>query len=134
MVHDLACGNEFDLHDNKCEGKTHFHTKGCPGLVLKQRQKATWKCLFPFLWFSVLLLGNFIGLLTAHIHFINSFQWKIVFEINHFDSSTVQSLYPTYITHLLTGLMEVTFLSPKPSFLVVSTINDMWGYNMCPHT
>ena len=30
------------MHDNKRAGKTNYHIKGCaPGLVLKQRQKAT---------------------------------------------------------------------------------------------
>ena len=28
MVHNFSYGNEFDLHDNKRAGKTHFHMKG----------------------------------------------------------------------------------------------------------
>ena len=48
LVHNLCYGNEFDLQDNKRAGKTHFHMKGCaPGLVLKQRQKATRKWPIP---------------------------------------------------------------------------------------
>ena len=44
LVHNLCYGNEFDFHHNKHAGKTHFHNKGrAPGLVLKQRQKATQK-------------------------------------------------------------------------------------------
>ena len=43
-MHSLSYGNEFDLQDNEHASNTHFHMKGCaPGLVLKQRQKATRK-------------------------------------------------------------------------------------------
>ena len=40
----LCYGNEFYLHVYCHANKANFHNKGCaPGLVLKQRQKATWK-------------------------------------------------------------------------------------------
>ena len=36
--------NEFDLHENEPVGGTHFHMNGFAlRLVLKQRQKGTWK-------------------------------------------------------------------------------------------
>ena len=43
QLHNISYGNEFDLQDNEGAGKTHFHMKGAPGLVLKQRQKTTQK-------------------------------------------------------------------------------------------
>ena len=42
--HAVSYGNEFDWQENELVSKTNFHKKGCaPGLVLKQRQKATRK-------------------------------------------------------------------------------------------
>ena len=38
------CENEFDLHENKLVGATHFHVNGFAGrLVLTARQKTTRK-------------------------------------------------------------------------------------------
>ena len=43
-MRNLSYENEFDLHENEHASETHFHMKGfAPGLVLKQRQKATRK-------------------------------------------------------------------------------------------
>ena len=41
--------NEFDLRENGHVGGTHFHMNGFTlRLVLKQRQKGTWKWLIQF--------------------------------------------------------------------------------------
>ena len=43
-MRNLSYENVFDLNENELASKTHFHMKGlAPGLVLKQRQKATRK-------------------------------------------------------------------------------------------
>ena len=62
--------NEFDLHENKRVGGTHFHMNGFAlRLVLKQRQKGTRKwpierplslyfSIFPFPMLLLFHLGN----------------------------------------------------------------------------
>ena len=46
--------NEFDLHENKPVGRTHFHMNGFAlRLVLTQRQKVTWK--WPIFLFGPLV-------------------------------------------------------------------------------
>lgn len=51
-MRNLSYGHVFDLQDNECAGKTHFHIKGCvPGLVLKQREKVTRKWRIDFILF-----------------------------------------------------------------------------------